>query len=87
MPAELWPLFRDNRHLLGELSRRAANSLLKAARKKGITPGIFTALHTFGRGLNWNTHVHVSVTRGGLSEDHSQWKSLYFAAKSIMPQW
>ncbi|MFK0569557.1 transposase [Endozoicomonas sp.] len=38
------------------------------AGKKGIRSGIFTALHTFGRDLKWNTHVHLSVTTGGLAK-------------------
>ena len=66
MPAELWELFRYNRSLLGSLSGLAATIILKVAGKKGIRPGIFTALHTFGRDLKWNVHVHLSVTVGGL---------------------
>ena len=57
------------------------------ANKKGILPGIFTALHTFGRDLKWNVHIHLSVTCGGLLEDLSQWKAIYFVKKQIMPMW
>ncbi|MGT8051751.1 IS1 family transposase, partial [Escherichia coli] len=31
-------------------------------------PGIFCAIHTYGRRLNWHPHVHVSVTCGGLNK-------------------
>lgn len=87
MPGELWELFNLNRFLLNDLSRVAANTLLKTAQNKGIMPGIFTALHTFGRDLKWNTHVHVSATLGGLTLDKTQWKSLYFSQKSIKKMW
>ena len=38
-----------------------------AATKKPFTPGIQVALHTFGGKLNWNVHLHLLVTCGGLS--------------------
>lgn len=87
IPGELWPLFDHNRHLLGQLSALAAKTLLKQAKKKGLTPAIFTAIHTFGRDLKWNVHIHLSITCGGLTEDHEAWKKLTFHQKSIMPQW
>lgn len=87
MPSELWELFRLNRHLLKEPSRLAAGILKEAAAKKGILAGIFTALHTFGRDLKWNVHVHLSVTCGGLSAQATQWKPMYFAKAQIVPMW
>ncbi len=87
MPDALWELFRINRTLLGKLSPLAAKSLQAFAGKKGVTPGIFTALHTFGRKLNWNVHIHLSVTRGGLYDGNQQWKSVYFTKNAIMPAW
>jgi len=87
MPAQLWPLFELNRALLTQLSPLAAKTVQTVARQKKILPGIFTALHTFGRDLKWNTHVHLSVTLGGLSEDQRRWKWLYFPKKLIMPMW
>lgn len=86
MPSELWPFFEVNRELLNELPKIASKVLLRLAKAKGIMPGIFTALHTFGRDLKWNVHVHISVTRGGLTND-LQWKSMYYRAKSIMTMW
>lgn len=87
MPSELWVLFRYNRQLLGSLSGLAAKTVLKVSGKKGIKPGIFTALHTFGRDLKWNVHVHLSVTVGGLANDNKAWKTLYFCKKVLMPMW
>ncbi|WP_196214212.1 IS91 family transposase [Piscirickettsia salmonis] len=87
MPKALCPFFLANRELLNHLSRLAANVLLKTAKKKKIKIGIFTALHTFGQSLNWNTHVHLSVTRGGLSKCKTTWKKVYFTKKKTMPMW
>ena len=68
LPNTLWPIFRHNRWLLNKLFKCAANILLGWAKEKGIDIGIFCALHTYGRKLNWNTHLHLSVTRGGICE-------------------
>ena len=87
MPSALWELFRLNRRLLKLPSRPAAGTVKKTAAKKGILPGIFTALHTFGRDLKWNVHIHLSVTCGGLAADGDQWKSVYFVKAQIVPMW
>lgn len=87
MPSELWKLFLYNRHLLNKLAKLAANTLIKAANKQGVIPGIFTVLHTFGRDLKWNVHIHLSVTRGGLTPGGKCWKPLYFSNTALMPQW
>ena len=87
MPSELWVLFKDDYRLLGQLSALAAGTVQQVARDKGVLPGIFTALHTFGRDLKYNVHIHLSVTLGGLSADHSAWKNLYFPKRKVMPQW
>ena len=86
MPDELWPIFKQNRHLLKHLSRLAATTLLDYSAGKGCTPGLFSALHTFGRNLKWNTHVHLSISRGGLTEQ-GEWKALFFPKAAIMRQW
>jgi hypothetical protein len=87
MPSDLWALFRLNRQLLKAPSRLAAGVIKKVAAKKERLPGIFTALHTFGRDLKWNVHIHLSVTCGGITADGEQWKSLYFAKAQIVPMW
>ena len=87
MPAKLWPFFGENRHLLTLLFKLAAEPLLQTASGKKITIGIFSALHTFGRDLKLNIHVHVSVTRGGLSQDSNEWKDIYFTKAKVMPMW
>ena len=87
MPNQLWIVFKANRKtILKKLSKVAAKILLKAAKKQGVLPGIFTALHTFGRDLKWNTHVHLSITLEGLTED-DQWQEISFHKESLMRMW
>ena len=61
--------------------------ILKVGKKQGVVVGVFTVLHTFGRSLIWNIHIHLSVTRGGITPDGKRWKPLYFSGASLMPQW
>jgi hypothetical protein len=86
-PDELWELFELNRFLLKDLSRLAGSILTEYGKKKGVIIGAFIALHTFGRDLKLNVHLHVSVTCGGLTLDLTKWKKLYFAQKPIAAQW
>lgn len=39
-------------------------------KKDTFTPGIIMVLHTFGRALNWNPHIHCLVTEGGMNKKH-----------------
>ena len=87
MPKQLWALFEKNRWLLDKLSSIAAGTIQTTAQQNNVTPGIFTALHTFGRDLKWNPHVHMSVTRGGLNTKQESWKKLFFRKETIMRMW
>ncbi len=86
MPSELWPIFDANPELLNDLFSLAANTLLNWAKKMGLEIGIFGALHTYGRGLNWHPHIHLSVTRGGLDENDN-WQPIYFKKKHVEYHW
>ena len=76
----------DNRDLHTHLFKLAAKGLLRKGKEKGILPGIFAVLHTFGRDLKQNVHIHLSSTCGGLT-DSGEWKKLTFHAHSLMKQW
>ncbi|EFW87866.1 ISPsy3, transposase [Pseudomonas savastanoi pv. glycinea str. race 4] len=67
LPDTLWPLFFHNRHWLDALCRLAVDNLLYAGRRRGVEVGVFCAIHTYGRRLNWHPHIHVSVTLGDLA--------------------
>ena len=36
---------------------------------KNFTPGFIMVLHTFGRDLKWNPHIHCLISEGGYSDD------------------
>ena len=76
MPREFWRLFKDNWPLINLLPKVAHDILLEIARKKGLLPGIFTAIHTFGRDLKHNPHLHVSATKGGLNKEETTFKPI-----------
>jgi hypothetical protein len=74
IPQELWGLFAWQRPLLGILFTCAKDTVLSICREKyGYTPGIVMVQHTFGSALNFNTHIHLLVTEGGLSLDRTRW--------------
>jgi len=51
MPSELWDFFWYNRKLLNKIGKIAANCVKTIADKKKVMPGVFIAIHTFGRDL------------------------------------
>ena len=65
--------FKRDRKRLNFLFEAAWETLTytfnKAYAKKGdvFTPGVIITLHTFGRDLKWNPHVHCIVTEGGMN--------------------
>jgi len=38
-------------------------------KSKNFTPGFVLVLHTFGRDLKWNPHIHCLLSEGGFSND------------------
>lgn len=87
MPSELWDFFWHNRQLLDLVGSAAANCVKTLSKKKKLIVGIFISIHTFGRDLKRNVHVHISVTTGGLTEDLLQWKNIFFHQPTLMHIW
>jgi len=77
IPAELRPYFRNNRLLLNILFDAVSitlSSWFKSQNKsQSFTPGFVCTLHTFGRDLKWNPHIHVLLTDGA-SGNFTVWK-------------
>ena len=56
--------------------------------KYGVRVLIMVVPHTFGRHLNFNTHLHILVSAGGLRESESRWiPRLYYDQDAIMHMW
>ena len=75
MPDVLWPLFQHNRQLLHDLPVLGAKVIEQWARRTyGVRLMILVIPHTFGRHLNFNCHLHVLVSEGGLDADGTAWR-------------
>ena len=65
--------FLHDRSLLNCLFH-AVNSVISRMffqmnKSKNFTPGFIMVLHTFGRDLKWNPHIHCLISEGGFSDD------------------
>ena len=82
-------VFRHNRHLLHDLPVLGAQVLLQWARQKyGIRLMIVVIPHTFGRHLNFNCHLRILVSEGGLREDGTPCRArARLDKKALMPMW
>ena len=66
--------FRRDRALLHVLFEAVKDTLFYTfdrmnGKKHTFKPGFILTLHTFGRALNWNPHIHCLLTEGGMNED------------------
>ncbi|MFD0681443.1 transposase [Paenibacillus sp. GCM10027630] len=53
-----------------------------------VTPGVIAGLHTFGSRLNFNPHIHMLVTMGGMGKN-GEWKPAkdYIPFEMLRKQW
>ena len=69
MSDKLWPYFQKYRFLLEGLFYAASQAVLswfyELNKSQDFKPGIMCTLHTFGRDLKWNPHIHMLCTEGG----------------------
>lgn len=81
-------VFLLHRHLLKTFMDEAAKLITKFFQKKlKVTPGIISGLHTFGSKVNFNPHVHMLVTMGGITEK-GEWKQYNFLPFAMLrKQW
>lgn len=55
--------------LFHSVSSVITNMFFKMNKSKNFTPGFIMVLHTFGRDLKWNPHIHCLISEGGYSDD------------------
>lgn len=87
MPSVLWDFFWYNRELFNDIAALAADTIQYVAKTQACMLGAFAAIHTFGRDLKRNVHIHLSTTLGGISNDGTTWKTLYFVQENLMKAW
>ena len=69
IPEELRIYFLNDRTLLNCLFHSVRDVVLrmfsKINKSENFTPGLICVLHTFGRDLKWNPHIHALISEGG----------------------
>ena len=84
IPWELRTLFLENRHLLSLLHQASGQAILDWAETVHLLPGVVSILHTFGSKLNFNCHIHVLYSLGGVNLTTGKFKEYDFIpAESI----
>ena len=95
IPEQLRPFFREDRNLLNCLFEAASETILSWFRdlnkSQNFTPGIMCTLHTFGRDLKWNPHIHMLCSEGGAGNievfrivKHINFKALRFRWQKLL---
>jgi hypothetical protein len=81
-------IFLKHRYLLKEFMDEAVGLIQQWFEKKfKVTPGVIAGLHTFGSRLNFNPHVHMLVTMGGMKKN-GEWKTYdYIPFHMLRKQW
>ena len=91
IPYELRNIFIINRNLLNLLFKAASQTILdwfySQNKSENFKPGFICALHTFGRDLKWNPHIHMLITEGA-SGNINVWKHFkYFPYNMLRKKW
>lgn len=95
MSDKLWPYFLKYRNLLDGLFSSASSAILswfyELNKSQNFTPGIMCTLHTFGRDLKWNPHIHMLCTEGAAGNTevfrivkHINFKALRFRWQKLL---
>jgi hypothetical protein len=89
MPDVLWPVFQQNRHLLHDLPALGSAVIQQWVKARyGVRVLLMVVQHTFGRRLNFNPHLHILVSAGGLQEAEGRWIApLTFEKDALMYMW
>jgi Putative transposase/Transposase zinc-binding domain len=87
MPDILWPFFRNRQlaRLLPVLAAKTVEAWVRA--RFGLKVGVIAIPHTFNGRLDFNAHVHVMVTAGGL-ELSGEWRgNVYYDVDALTHYW
>lgn len=79
--------FLEDRSLLNCLFSAVQSCVLRMFHKDNkselFTPGFISVLHTFGRDLKWNPHIHCLISEGGLGNSGRWRKKNHFNYKLL----
>ncbi len=91
IPEGMRDIFLRDRKLLEVLPKSAAEVIKSWCedwnKKEKFMPGIVAVIHTFGRDLKWNPHVHVMMTLGAMGKS-GKWRKIDFVPyKMLRHRW
>ena len=76
--SELRHFFLEDRSLLSLLFEAVQSVILRLFHKdnksENFTPGFILVLHTFGRDLKWNPHIHCLLSEGSIGNS-GRWRA------------
>ncbi|MEG2057838.1 MAG: transposase zinc-binding domain-containing protein [Romboutsia sp.] len=78
IPDELRNYFYSDRELIKKL-QDGLNEVIRYYYSKGKNKyevGIIAVVHTFGKDIKWNPHVHALITEGGVNKNNNWWTSI-----------
>jgi hypothetical protein len=91
IPEELRVYFLRERGLLSLLAQESYEVLKryyeKMSKSKKFRTGMVCVIHTFGRDLKWNPHVHCLVPEGCQSKDGKWKQNKFFPYKLLRKSW
>lgn len=91
IPEGMREMFLRNRKLLEVLPKSAAEVIKSWCedwnKKEKFMPGIVAVIHTFGRDLKWNPHVHVLMTLGAMGKSGTWRKMKYIPYEMLRKRW
>lgn len=94
LPEQLRPVFfkeRFNKYLLSGFMKCGAECLedvVSTVKRERLKIGSIVVLQTHGRSGQYNPHLHVIMTSGGVSTEHERWYDLgYFKYEIIHKKW
>lgn len=80
MPSKLWKIFHERPEAKKKLMKApydCIRQLMSDYHGKTVTPGSMNTLHTYGRDLKVNNHVHTITSEGGY-DDEGNWLKYTF---------
>lgn len=85
IPQELREIIFNNRMLIKVMMDCASQAALEVLQSRGTdaVPGMLVIVHTFGRDIKFNAHVHMLITEGGLTSNN-QWVDISFLPYGLL---
>lgn len=91
IPKELRQVFYQDRKKLNELAKQVAEVFQyhyeRRSKKRQLRVGVITVIHTFGRDLKFNPHIHALVTEGAIDNRNEWISSDYISYEYLRKSW